>query len=144
MNPSTFANESCSTSGVLVFPITFTVAGVETRDATGAACATETSVSTALPPSASQPSINSESHVVHKLLDYDATTGAGDTSYIGYTGGKCVGANFDSTGATEISTGTNHIVVSQQGNRIDTVTTGLTNTIGSFGSFWLISTLQRQ
>jgi hypothetical protein len=108
LNPSTFAEESCGTAGVLVYPITLTVAGVETRDATGNACATETQVSGALPPSASPSNINSKAHLVNNLLDYDAATGIGDNANTGYTGGTCVGANFDSTGATVVSTGTVH------------------------------------
>jgi hypothetical protein len=70
------------------------------------------------------------------LLDYDSTTGAGDVSSIYYTGGKCIGATFDSTGATEIATSSSHFVVTDGGNRIDHVITALdtvpTASIGAF------------
>lgn len=69
------------------------------------------------------------------MLDYDAAAGTGNVSFTGYNGGKCVGAKFVSKGAIETNSGTNHFVVSQNGNRIDAITTAITDKKDSYGSF---------
>lgn len=143
VDPKTFAAEPCTTKGTLVLGFSFAQAGVEIRDLTGA-CISTTAVSSPLPPSALSPLVNSTDHLAIKLLNYDAATGTGDVSYIGYSGGKCVGAKFNKKGATEINSGTNHFVVSQNGNRIDAVTTTNTNKENSFGSFLFYATELKQ
>jgi hypothetical protein len=143
LNPKTDAQESCSTKGASPFPLTFTTAGEEIRGATGA-CATGWAVFSAFPPSALPPDVYSTAHLAEKLTDYDTSTGTGNVSYTGYNGGKCVGATFDSTGAKVTFTGTYHFVVSQKGDRIDAVATGLTDAIGSIGTFSYTEVLLRQ
>ena len=141
-NAKTSDQESCTTSGAIPVALTELEVGMQTRDATGSG-GTIPTVLTALPPGVMPPDILSE-HIVNTLTDYDPATGTGDTSFISYVGGKCVGAKFDKTGATVASTGTNHLVVSQRGDRIDVVTTGLTNSTGSIGAFSLTNTALRQ
>ena len=54
------------------------------------------------------------------------------------------GASFDKSGATVVSTGSVHFIVSQAGQRIDVVTTGLTNSAGSIGTYSLTNVLLKQ
>ena len=76
--------------------------------------------------------------VVTTLPVYDPMTGTGDLAFTEYLGGTCHGATFDSSGAQEFSTGTEHFVVSEGGRRRDYVTTSFvvppdspsTNTVG--------------
>ena len=58
---------------------------------------------------------------------FDPTTGSGTTNFSRYKGGSCIGAAFDSTGATLTSTGTNSFVVSDSGNRIEFIWTSYTS-----------------
>ena len=144
VNPTTFALESCSTSGVLVFPTSDLQNGMTTFDASGHGCATFTEIQSDLPPDAFPPFVTNE-HSVSKLLNYDSMTGTGNGSFTGYTGGACLGATFDSTGATEVSRGTVHFVVTDDdGKRIDFLVTNLTNSTGSIGTFSLSGTDLRQ
>jgi hypothetical protein len=144
LNPTTFALESCSTSGVLAIPLSLLDNGAVTGDAAGNSCTTFTEVDSDLPVDASPPSVTANEHSVGTLLNYDSTTGTGDASFTGYTGGTCNGATFDSTGATEVSSGTFHFVVSEGGNRFDDVITKLTNGTGSIGDFSLSGAALRQ
>jgi hypothetical protein len=119
LNPRTFTEESCSTSGVLVVPLSVLDNGAITEDTQGNNCATLTEVDSNLPVDASPPTVTPNEHVVGKVLDYDSATGTGDGSFTTYIGGTCNGATFDSTGATQISSGTDHFVVTDRGKRID-------------------------
>lgn len=139
VNPKTFANEPCSTTGALAVPFGVTGTGYTTRDKTGG-CHTRTQMFSSQPPGAMAPTIDSKLHIPFKITNYDPTTGVGDLSYIGYDGGKCVGgSSFDSKGAIEIFTGTEHFAVSQNGKRIDGIITSLIGATNSFqyGSFIL-------
>ena len=129
-NPS--VGESCSTAGALVVPLNFLANGITTFDEKGNGCGTYTEVDTPLPPNASTPTVTANEHPVVTSLNYDPTTGTGDASFIVYIGGSCTGATFDSTGATQISTGTDHFNVSQNGNRSDFIFTKLSVPVGSF------------
>jgi len=143
LDSTTFAGESCSTSGVLVFPQSTLQNGVITFDASGNSCSTSTAVNSNLPVDAFlQPVTNQNS--VNKVLNYDSMTGTGDASFTSYTGGACHGATFDSTGATEVSSGTVHFVATDDGKRFDFLITKLTDSIGSIGSFSLSGTDLRQ
>lgn len=115
LNPTTFALESCSTSGVLAIPQSDLQTGVSTVDASGS-CNSTTAVASDLPVDAFPPTVTKQ-HSVQKLLNYDSMTGTGDYSFTGYIGGACHGATFDSTGATEVSSGTLHFVVTEDGKR---------------------------
>jgi hypothetical protein len=75
LNPSTFAEESCSTSGVLVAPLTALATGAEIFDNEGNACGTYTEVDSNLPPNASPPFVTANEHVASKVLNYDSTSG---------------------------------------------------------------------
>lgn len=97
-----------------------------------------------LPVDASPPLVTPNEDSAGKLLNYDSTTGTGDISFITYTGGTCHGATFDSTDATELSSGTIHFVVTNNGNRIDFLATKLTNSTSSIGDFSLSGTDLRQ
>jgi len=128
---------------VLVFPQSTLQNGVITFDASGNSCSTSTAVNSNLPVDAFlQPVTNQNS--VNKVLNYDSMTGTGDASFTSYTGGACHGATFDSTGATEVSSGTVHFVVTDDGKRFDFLITKLTDSIGSIGSFSLSGTDLRQ
>ena len=81
------------------------------------------------------PLVTNNQHNAVKILDYDPQTGVGDASFIGYTDGHCNGANFDSTGATEINHGTVHISASENGNRVDDIVTALQDPVGGIGDF---------
>jgi hypothetical protein len=127
------ATESCSAADAQ--PIAFDFAGVgqATVDQNGNACA---SFSQAFFFNGGDAHTNVATlHLVGKTTAYDAATASGDNSVTAYTGGKCKGSKFDSTGASIDSTSTNHIVASDGGKRIDSVTTSLTNPEGSLGGF---------
>src|SRR5207245_4264808 len=93
-----------------------------------------TETEAALPLGAAPPFV-AATHFAGKVTSYDPRTGTGDKSDTSYFGGKCHGATFDSTGATVASTLTAHLVVSNDGQRIDGVDTSLTNPGGAIGGF---------
>jgi hypothetical protein len=146
LNSVTFAEESCSTSGVLVFPLTALQVGVLTEDgAAGDKCETSTEVLSNLPVGASpNPSVSANNHSADKITSFDPATGIGTGSFISYTGGTCNGAIFDSTGATETGNGTFTEVVTENGNKANVLITSLTNSTGSIGGVSLAGTEQRQ
>jgi hypothetical protein len=143
LDPNTFVPESCGTPDVLVFPFTALAVGRSIVDSKGNSCATDTEVDTHLPVDASPPQVY-KVNVAGKLLNYDPTSGSGDLSFTVYAGGKCNVAKFDSTGATVISSGTSHFVVSQRGNRWDGNFTSLTNPVNGVGGFSLSFIYYRQ
>jgi hypothetical protein len=69
------------------------------------------------------------------VTKYDESTGLGDESFTNYDGGTCIGATFNSAGATEASFGTRHFVVTQEGRKIFAATTTLQNKTGAIGGF---------
>ena len=144
LDPSTFAQEPCTTGGALVLPLTVLDNGASVFDEFGNSCTTYTQVDTDLPADASPPSVTANIHIAGKPLDYDSSTGIGDNSITGYTGGSCNGATFDSSGATEIYRATGHFVVSEGGNRLDSIITALTNPANSIGAFSASGTDLRQ
>ena len=70
---------------------------------------------------------------VSATTSFDPATGSGTASFSDYHGGNCVGAAFDSTGAILTDTGTRSFMVSDSGNRIETITTSLSVVTGAFG-----------
>jgi hypothetical protein len=144
LNPAAnYAEESCSASNVLVYPVTDELNGTITW-ASGVGCESDYGVSAALPPTASPSSVTTNAHTVAKITSYDAATGVGTASSTGYTGGSCNGADFDSSGATEISSGTIQFVLSEGGRRNDVLVTQLTDPTNSISSFSLIATDLKQ
>jgi hypothetical protein len=132
---SPFAEESCSTKGALVFPQSIVTAGHVTNGKNGS-CETGTETVSDFPVDLSPPFVT-VFQTVGKSLDYDRNTGTGDASFTTYVGGKCNGAEFDSTGATIISTGNTHFVASDNGKRIEGVVTVLTDPTKGIGDFSL-------
>src|SRR5712692_10841831 len=62
---------------------------------------------------------------------FDPTTGSGTESFSRYAGGSCIGAVFDSTGATLTGTTTRSFVVSDSGDRIESIVTSFTSVAGT-------------
>ena len=142
-NTAPFAPTECGSPGSTGVPVSAVEVGVITSDAAGNSCATITETLSELPVTAS-PSGVVVINVVSKTTSYDPTTGTGDKSDTSYSGGKCKGATFDSTGATVGASGTEHFAVSNNGKQIDAVVTSLTNPEGSIGGFSISFTTLRQ
>ena len=130
--PDFSATENCSTSGAVPISGNFVQISQNTQDKNGNSCSGFTStigLFGTLPP------FVSAGHSVTKVTKYDPATASGDDSYIDYEGGNCNGAKFDSAGATVTSSGTDHFVASQNGERLDFVTTMVTDPVGDIGAF---------
>src|SRR5229473_6067635 len=65
----------------------------------------------------------SASTTVGSTTSFDPTTGSGTQSFSRYHGGTCSGAVFDMTGATKVGTTTSSFVVSDSGDRIESIIT---------------------
>ena len=70
---------------------------------------------------------------VSATTSFDPTTGSGTESLNRYAGGRCNGAVFDSTGAILEGTGTQSFMVSDSGNRIETIITSFSVVASPFG-----------
>jgi len=142
---SSFQEVACGTAGEIVVPSTLLNVGYETFDKQGNICAVSTGTISDLPVNASPPQVLKNVITVSKVTDYDPSTGAGDATVANYVVGDCHGATFDNpTGATPISTGAYHFVVSQQGKRIDEALTQLTDPVGGVGDFSISAVLFSQ
>ena len=131
---------SCSGASCVVLSII--EAGAEVRDGVGNACGTHAAVVNTVPPGASPPTVvPSVTHVL-KVIHYDPTTGTGDESLAEYSGGACHGAIFNSAGASQLVSGTLHFVISNGGNRVDSIVTALN--IPGLGGFSLSFTELQQ
>jgi hypothetical protein len=139
---SSFVEVSCTSTGATVFPQSIVTAGHVAIGKSGA-CETGTEIISDLPVDISPPAVIPFQNVA-KPIDYDPKTGTGDSSETTYTGGKCNGAQFDSTGATVISTGTVHFVASDNGKRIEGVVTALTDPTSGIADFSLSFVQLRQ
>jgi hypothetical protein len=135
--------EDCNTSGVAVIPINILENGAGSIDSKGNSCFKVTDADSVLPVNAVHPLVFLF-HSVGKVVSYDSTTGTGDFSFIGYSGGQCHGATFDHTGATKGSSSTDHFVVTADGSRIDLVTTSANTPSNAIASFSTSGTLLRQ
>jgi hypothetical protein len=134
-NAAFTAETACTNPTAIAAPVTLLSVGHGERNAQGGCHSFVTTIS-ALPPQSVAPSV-SNTNTVYQITDYDSSTGAGDYSFTQYTGGQCVGVNFNSSGATLVSTGTKHFQDSENGNRRDSVVTSLTNPTNSTGTFSL-------
>jgi hypothetical protein len=137
LNAALTVEVACTSKGAVAFPLTVLNIGNGTGDAKGHVCISSVETDTSIPPNIFPPIVTPNEHTVAKITDYDPHTGTGDDTFTGYTGGHCNGASFDSTGATKISSGAGHFVVSENGNRVDGLATQLTNPTGSIGDFSL-------
>jgi hypothetical protein len=141
---SSFTQEvACSTTGAVAVPLTLLVVGHVTA-ASDTACQTSVSTISDFPVDKSPPQVGATDHSVSTPISYDPSTGTGDISFISYVGGTCHGATFDPTGATEVSSGTAHFAISEEGKRIDFVITKLTDSIGGIGDFALYGVDHKQ
>ena len=150
-DPSTLKAESCKTSGVAVVPFSFLINGSVTHDSEGNICGVIERVESLLPLAPSSPFNTSPpfvlpiQHVMGTLVDFDSATGIGHRSLTLYFGGTCSGASFDSSGATQNDTVTQQFVVTNGGNRIDSIDTKITtNPANATGSFLASGTELRQ
>jgi hypothetical protein len=145
LDPTSFAEEACTTQGAKAFPITGLSNGVAVTDREGRVhCDTVVNSNADFPSDASPPSVSTSEHLVANVTTYDPSTGTGDYAVTGYVGGTCNGSSFDASGATKDFTSTAHFVVSQQGKRVDILTTGLTNPNNSIGAFSISGVLLKQ
>jgi hypothetical protein len=135
LDPTSFKDQACSTPGVLVVPLTLQAEAIITSDKAGNSCASLVEVDSDLPVDITAPFVSTNEHITGTTTKYDSSTGSGDGSFTGYTGGSCNGASFDNTGAMQISSGTVHFIVSEQGKRLDFLITSLTNPNASIGDF---------
>ena len=83
-------------------------------------------------------------HVVSTTKTYDRETESGDGTFTSYIGGKCMGADFNSAGATITSSGSTHFVVGDDGKRSDVLITSFTDPVGGIGDFSYYGTNLRQ
>jgi hypothetical protein len=141
--PGTETLEACSASGVLVVPITLLDNGAGSIDSAGNSCFQYTEVDTVLPVNAIPPLVQHLQSVA-KVTSYDSTTGTGDSSITVYSGGQCNGATFDSTGATELASGTEHFAVTAGSSRIDSITTSATSPASAIASFSISETFLKE
>jgi hypothetical protein len=134
LKPDFSAPESCSTPGAKPIPVTAGTVGQKTQDRDGDSCAKYTGVFAT--PGQPFPSTVLVYFTVQKVTDYDPATGSGDLSGTDYSGGKCIGSKFDSTGATSTGvTGTEHFVASDNGRRVDSTLTSFIDAVGDIGGF---------
>jgi hypothetical protein len=138
-----FAEVNCSSTKAVDFPQTEVDVGNGTGDTKGNSCTTYTATISDQPPDLSPPFV-SVVHTVSKTTSYDSKTGSGDGTFTSYSGGKCVGADFNSAGATIDSSGSSHFVVGNDGRRADFVLTSLTDPVGAIGDFSYYGTNLRQ
>jgi hypothetical protein len=136
--------ESCTASSVVVSAMG-TDNGAVTWDNEGHSCASYTNVQTFLPLGTSPPFVTPNFTLVTRVVDYNPTNGTGDNQFTTYIGGTCNGATFNGMGASEYSTGTEHFVVSEGGNRLDFVLKTLTAVpVDSIGGFSFAGTELKQ
>jgi hypothetical protein len=82
--------------------------------------------------------MNVQRTTVSTTTSFDPTTGSGTASFRQYREKSCNGAGFDTTGAVLAATGTASFMVSDSGNRIETIVTSISYVPSSFsiaGSF---------
>src|SRR5713226_2291647 len=132
----------CASSPHQEVPFNVTAVAHNVRDAAGNSCGVTTLTST--PTDAAAYGTQFPGRVNFKRIDFtrtsvstttsfDPTTGSGSSSFSQYLGGRCNGAVFDTTGATLVSTGTQSFMVSDSGNRIETIITSLSFVTSPFG-----------
>jgi hypothetical protein len=134
-------------------PFNLTQIAHATRDAAGNGCAVATVTARAValgPTSATLAPTISPVTTVSTSTSFDPTTGSGTASFSQYRGGSCIGAVFDSTGASLTGTGTVSFMVSDSGNRIEQILmrySAVTSTVSVAGSVndpWFTVTSIRQ
>ena len=140
VNPNTLKQEACGTAGELIVPEITVRTGVNILDQQGNFCVSAVDVTTPnippLYPILMPPIVTADSHVAGKVLDYDPSTGSGDSTFTTYRGGTCTGATFNSTGAIVVNSGDSHFVVTAaNGGRYDAIVTKITTPANSIAGF---------
>jgi hypothetical protein len=128
-----FPPAACGSEGALGLRFTLLSVGAVTHLKT-TSCSVLTQTYSDLPLDVTPPLVQVV-HNVTTITSYDPVTGTGEASFTTYNGGQCNGASFDSTGATVLSTGTEHLAVSDRGKRIDFLITSLSSPEGAIGDF---------
>ena len=128
LNVGFTAPEDCATAP---HQVPFNQTGIfhRTSDAAGNFCGVIT-VATAPVSGTKFPAGVSASTTVG-TTSFDPTTGSGTQSFSRYNGGTCSGAVFDSTGATPLGTTTSSFVVSDSGDRIESIVTSFSTVTGT-------------
>jgi hypothetical protein len=127
----------CASAPHQEVPFKGTAVSHNIRDAAGNSCGVTSQTITLTEASVTVPNylrrFNLTRTNVSTTTSFDPTTGSGTASLSQYFGGRCVGGVFDSTGAVLVSTGTQSFMVSDSGNRIDTIITSLSFVTSPFG-----------
>jgi hypothetical protein len=136
------APEDCATAP---HPVPFNQTGIfyRTGDVAGNFCGVIT-LTTAPVFGTKLPAGVSTTTQVGTTTSFDPTTGSGTESFSRYAGGSCIGAVLDSTGATLTGTTTRSFVVSDSGNRIESIITSFSSVAGSVKSNVFSQTAIRQ
>jgi hypothetical protein len=111
---------SCSSVSPVPTPVPYNDTQIwqQTRDAAGNSCGVMTDTFAPVSGTTRPAFVNTRTHV-GTTTAFDPTTGSGTETFKRYKGGSCIGAAFDSAGATLTSTGTGNLVVSDSGNRFE-------------------------
>ena len=110
---------SCSSVSAVAVPFNFIKVSRSTRDAAGNVCEVSTSTSVPVVGTKSTTLVFTVTKV--GTTSFDPTTGAGTISFNEYHGGSCIGATGDLTGATLTTITTDAFIVSDSGNRIESI-----------------------
>jgi hypothetical protein len=137
------ARVTCGSAGSVPVQFNANLVLASTLDGQGNGCGNFTLVlaplvgsATALPPL--------QVAQVLKVTSFDAPTSTGEADFHNFTGGKCVGASFDNTGATAFSNGTLHFAVINNGNQLESMVETDAAADSSFGAETLSWTSTRQ
>ena len=136
LNASFSAPLDCASALHQEVPFNFTVLSRGSRDAAGNSCGVTTltnepAYGTISP--AFRARMNNTRTNVSTTTSFDPATGSGSSSFSQYRGGRCAGAVFDSAGAVLTGTGTQSFMVSDSGNRIDSIITSFSVVSSPFG-----------
>jgi hypothetical protein len=120
-------------SGDILTTFIIQALGEHTMDSNSNSCGSFTVVSNDLPLGSSVPSAFTGIGV-NTLTDYNPSTGVGDLTSTEYSAGSCNGASFNSSGSTNLGTSTVHFIGSENGQRIDSLLTGVDqkSNVGSY------------
>jgi hypothetical protein len=119
-NATHTALQDCATAPIVV-PYNFARIEQETRDAAGNSCGFP--IVTSAPVAGTIFPAGVSTATIVGTTTFDPTSGRGTINISGYHGGTCIGALFDSTGATLTNTSTFTFLVSDSGNRIEAIST---------------------
>jgi hypothetical protein len=134
LNASFSAPLDCASALHQEVPFNFTALSRGSRDAAGNSCGVTTLTNEPLYGTISpafRARLNNTRTNVSTTTSFDPATGSG--SFSQYRGGRCAGAVFDSAVAVLTGTGTQSFMVSDSGNRIDSIITSFSVVSSPFG-----------